>query len=242
MESPTVVFEDENLLAINKPGGMAIHPHSTKIESTSPTVLDWLLIHFAWAKDMQNPYKLSETETINLSGIVHRLDRDTSGIVVIAKSQKILDELFTLFRNHQVTKEYVAVVHGNITQPQTIDIALGREKKGFKRAQEGVDSRGPYMEAHTELTPINHTEDYSLVKLTPKTGRTHQLRAHMTLIGHPIVGDILYGKDEMPPLYLHAQSISFTLDGERYHFEAKLPEYFNSFVIENNTESSHSQG
>lgn len=209
MIDPEILYEDKQFLVINKSAGILVHPGD---QSDEETVLDWLLHTYEWAKDIHNPYQLQSKE-INLSGIVHRLDRDTSGILLIAKDQETLEKLKVLFKDGQVEKKYTALVHGHTKEVITIDTKLGREKKGFKRLPEGhMNARGPYVEALTKVHPISYNKetDTTLVELTPLTGRTHQLRAHLSFIDHPIVGDKLYGNDKDKKenrLYLHALSI-----------------------------------
>lgn len=204
-----IIHEDEYIIAVNKQAGILVQP----IESTSETtMLD--LIHTQYPKTL--PYDC----------VVHRLDRDTSGVVIFARTSNAADELRKLFTSHALRKTYIARVEGNISQTHiSIDAALYRLKKSFKRTTHKDLGRGPCVSARTDLTVISHDDTRStLVQLRPTTGRTHQLRAHMEHIGHPIIGDVIYGSaTKKTTLCLHAQSLSFTLDGKHYDISAPLP-------------------
>ena len=229
MATLTILYEDAHILAIDKVAGILVHPTDTPTDKE--TLLEILLRDYPWAHKIHNLYNLQK-KTINLSGIAHRLDRDTSGILLIAKDQETLVLLKHFFSTNTIIKEYVACVHGIVERPTSITVALGREKKGFKRLAEGeVGARGPYMEASTDVAilSINHKSLTSLIKLTPHTGRTHQLRAHMSHIGHPIIGDKLYGTKEdkkTPRLFLHAYKI--TIPNLAITVESPIPnEFYN---------------
>ncbi len=204
-----ILFENENFIAFLKPEGLLMHEGDTVDERE--TFLSKLLVLKPEQEKIHNPYELRD-RSINLAGIAHRLDRDTSGIVLVVKSDATLTQLKHAFTEGLIQKEYTALVHGKIAEPFTIDTALGREKKGFKRAPEGAENaRGPYLSAKTDVIPLEQRENTTLVTLIPHTGRTHQLRAHLSFVGHPIVGDILYGTDtdkEEKRLCLHASKIT----------------------------------
>lgn len=211
-----ILFEDENVIVFLKPEGLLMHEGDVKDERE--TFHSKLLNLYPEQAKLQNPYPLRD-RVINLGGIVHRLDRDTSGIVIVAKNNETLEAFKKYFSSGLLQKEYTALVHGTIEKPFSIDIALGREKKGFKRAPEGSeDARGPYLSAKTDVIPLEQRAGTTLVTLIPHTGRTHQLRAHLSFAGHPIVGDILYGTDadkKESRLYLHASKITLP-DGRSF--------------------------
>ncbi len=222
-----IIFENENFLVIDKPSGIVIHPFDY---STEYTLVDFLHENYSKMFYIDNSVTLQDKRTIELGGIVHKLDRDTSGILVIAKTQEVFDELKSQFRNHIIKKTYVAVVEGIIEQNKfIIDSPLGRNKKDYKQSTNPVNLRGELREAITEVEVIERRANTTLVKLLPKTGRTHQLRAHMSSIGHPIVGDKIYGsKIDSPHIMLHAESLSFDLDREENTFKSEMPkEFFN---------------
>lgn len=214
-----VIFEDDTILVINKPSGLVVHPYDF---STEETLLDFLHAHSPEMFSIENTIKLQDGRTISLGGIVHKLDRETSGAMVVAKNEEAFKELREQFINHRVEKMYVAIVGGIVEQDMfTIDAPLGRNKKEYKQKVNPENPRGELREAVTDVRALACYETTTLVELKPKTGRTHQLRAHMAYIGHPIVGDIAYGstvKDSR--IMLHAKKTSFTIANKNFSFEA----------------------
>lgn len=223
----SVVFENENLLIINKPTGLVVHSDGKTDEAT---VVDWIMQHYpdinGVGENMFISYKGNDIE-LNRPGIVHRIDRDTSGILVIAKNQKSFDYLKQLFQKKEIEKKYLALVYGNIKNDSgIIDQPIGRHSKDFRMKMAGQQARGQLREAQTHYVvvqryvDIHHTdkqgqaEKYTLVECLPKTGRTHQIRVHMKWLGNPIVADSLYqGKRKhslgLSRTALHATSVSF---------------------------------
>lgn len=225
MKTISIIFENENFLTINKPSGLVVHPFDY---STEETLLDFLHKHSPEVFGIDNAITLQDKRVINLGGIVHKLDRDTSGVMVVAKNQITFDELKLQFRNHTTKKTYLAIVEGFVKEDQfTIDAPLGRNKKDYKQSVNPEKPRGELRDAVTDVQVIKRNEKTTLVELTPRTGRTHQLRAHMSHIGHPIVGDKAYGStSDSPRIMLHAKSLGFTLSGENYSFTAETQEEF----------------
>jgi 23S rRNA pseudouridine1911/1915/1917 synthase len=215
-----IIFEDTNILVINKPSGLVIHPFDY---STEYTLVDFLRDYSPEMFVIDNRVTLQDKRVIELGGVVHKLDRDTSGVMVMAKNVDTFNELKSQFRNHSTKKVYVALVEGVIERQMfTIDAPLGRGKKEYKQSTNPVNPRGELREAITDVKVLERRDQTTLVELSPKTGRTHQLRAHMASIGHPIVGDKAYGSViESERIMLHAQSLGFTLLGEEYFFEVK---------------------
>jgi len=171
---------------------------------------------------------------------VHRLDRDTSGVLLVARTQPFFEYMKRLFQAHEVEKTYLALVHGRVKGPGVINTPIGLRAGSVKRS---VRARHMKMvkEAITEYRPLKVFERlgggelFTLVELTPRTGRTHQLRVHLASIGHPVVGDALYGVKGnplgLPRHFLHAESIAFSLpaqaglpNGKRMRFDAELPD------------------
>jgi 23S rRNA pseudouridine1911/1915/1917 synthase len=224
MEIP-VIYQDSNILVFNKPSGVVIHPFDFSDERT---VLDFLLEGWPEIFTIENTFNLQDGREINLGGIVHKLDRDTSGVLVVAKNQETFDELKNQFRNHEVHKEYLALVEGNIEADKfTIDAPLGRSKKDYKQSTHPESLRGEMREAVTEVEVIKRNGATTFVRLIPKTGRTHQLRAHMSSIGHPIVGDKSYGSTMASErIMLHASKLKFTFGGRECGFETEDIEGF----------------
>ena len=228
-----ILFENADFLIIHKPSGMVVHPfdHSTEV-----TLLDHLVVHTPHISTTKNTKLLQDGRTISLGGIVHKLDRDTSGVMVVAKNDMTYDELIEQFRNHTVTKTYKALVEGKVhNEPFIIDAPLGRNKKDYKQVVNPLNLRGELRDAVTSVREVSYdsVHDTSLLELTPRTGRTHQLRAHMAYIGHPIVGDISYGSTRNAPrIMLHAESVTFTCRGERYMFTADRIVGFNDLTVD----------
>lgn len=213
-----IVFEDSDLAVVNKRHGMVVHPAPGNY---SGTLVNALMFH------MDN---LSSINGIIRPGIVHRLDKDTSGLLVIAKNDKTHRGLSEQLKHHGVYREYVALVHGNIRQDTgTIDEPIGRNQKDRKKmAVTGKNSK----EAITHFSVSKRYGKYTLVTLRLETGRTHQIRVHLSHMGNPVVGDPVYsgGKNEfkMERQLLHARRLGFIhpSTNENVEFSCDLPEDF----------------
>lgn len=212
-----VIFENDNIIVINKPVGLLVHSKGTLNEEY--TLFDWL-------KNKINFNKLT-----NRSGIVHRLDRDTSGIMICAKNQDYANWLSNQFAKRNIQKTYVAIVFGHMKEKEAIiDLPIKRNAKkpnSFK-----VDYGG--KKAITSYKVIKTSKNYSMLELKPKTGRTHQLRVHLEYLKHPIVGDSLYSKkaSSFDRMYLHAQKLGLYLKDDQYReFTSKLPHSFNRLLL-----------
>lgn len=230
------IYEDESILVINKPSGLVVNRSNTNSGRTLQDILedDYFL------KSLKAPDNLGE-EYVNRSGIVHRLDKDTSGVLVAAKSLEAFQFLQKEFKDRNILKEYVAVVHGRVEDEIVeIDAPLGRNpntplkiavisngKPAFTKVE-----RVKEIEIELESNKIN----YTLVKVLPKTGRTHQIRIHLAAIGHPIAGDSIYCSNNLlkvdenvfKRLMLHARFLGFTHPKTQKfrRFEAPLPKEF----------------
>lgn len=220
-----VLAETDGFLVLNKPAGLSMHPVR---KGQAGTLTEWLSTHY--------PQLLGVGEVSERPGMVHRLDKETSGIVLVAKTQKAFMALKNLFQERKIQKEYLALVYGNVASPSgVIDKPLGRIKGSVRRAiPTGKRAFGGELrEAVTEYALHTRYPQYDLLSVEPKTGRTHQIRVHLASLGHPVVGDKLYRFKEhrqgllLPPFQLlHAARIRFTLLGKKYRFEAPLPGYF----------------
>ncbi len=207
-----IVYEDKDLLVIDKDAGMVVHP---TLDHPTATLVNALLFHFKNMPEMGESLR---------PGIVHRLDKGTSGLIVIAKNEKALESLKNQFKGRGVAKKYISLVQGKIEKSAgKIDAPIGRHpvnRKKFTVAEKG-------REAVTDYRLIRHVGDkFSLLEVEPKTGRTHQIRVHLSHIGHPIIGDKLYGgKMLLKRQFLHASFLEFThpKTRERVSFESKLP-------------------
>jgi 23S rRNA pseudouridine1911/1915/1917 synthase len=205
-----IIYEDADCIVINKPAGVLTHVQGEF--NPEATVASFLR-------------KRSEGLVGDRAGVVHRLDRATSGIIIGAKNQTALRALQLQFADRLAKKTYVAVVEGQLKAPEAvIDMPIERNPKAPATFRVGPNGK----QATTRYKVLQETGKYSLIELYPQTGRTHQLRVHLQKIGHPIVGDPLYGSGKHGDrLYLHAKSLEITLpDGERKTFEAPLPPEF----------------
>ncbi|MCA9352183.1 RluA family pseudouridine synthase [Patescibacteria group bacterium] len=238
-----ILFENDHLLVINKPAGLVVHSDG---KTDEPTVVDWILNHYpdinGVGENMHIQHKGKQIE-LNRPGIVHRIDRDTSGCLVIAKTQESFEHLKQLFKDREVDKTYVALVYGNIREEEgTIHQLIGRHPKDFRMWVAGEHGRGTLRDAITDYRVLGRyidtsTKDkqgqydrYTYVACTPHTGRTHQIRVHLKYMQHPIVADSLYAGRRthtlgLTRMALHAQSIHvIDFGGEFIHVEAPLPD------------------
>ena len=225
--NPTIIFEDESILVLNKPSGWITNDASTT--TTQPVLQTWL------RENLKYPL-IGDRE--RRDGIVHRLDKETSGLLIIAKTISAFENLQSQFKERKVTKTYIALTHGEI-EPKEGEIVASVGRLPWRRERFGVLPGG--REATTDYTVIktleNKDEKFSLVELYPKTGRTHQIRIHLKFIGHPIVGDFFYAgrktarEDRLwcPRLFLHAKEITFfhPQTGKEVKFESELPKDLN---------------
>ena len=224
-----ILYEDADLVVLDKPAGMVVHPGAGH---DSGTLVNALLHHVT---------DLSGIGGVLRPGIVHRLDRGTSGVMVVAKNDRSHQELSRQFHDREVEKEYVALVWGVVQAGRRIDAAIGRDPSD--RQKMSTRARRA-RHAVTRVTFARHLKGVSLLKVAIATGRTHQIRVHLSAIGHPIVGDPVYGgvhRRVLPNLrsvmrlerpFLHAARLSFThpSDGKRVTFESPLPEDLQSVL------------
>lgn len=224
-----VIYKDKNLLVLNKPAGLLIH--ATGHQPKEKTLADWLLENYPEVRTVGD-------DPVDRPGIIHRLDKDTSGVIIVARNQETFDYMKSLFQNHQIQKTYLALVYGKMPDKSgVINKPIGIKTGSLKRS---VHSEKMKKEAITEYKVIKflklNGEDFTLVEAMPKTGRTHQIRVHLASIGYPIVGDKLYGGKRKAPLglkrqFLHAKTIEFTLpSGERMKFESEVPEELSALL------------
>ena len=228
-----IIYENADFLAINKPAGLLVHKTQKTGNESEITLVDNLRSEKKGGEGVGDDPKTRP-------GIVHRLDRDTSGVIIVAKNNAFFEYFKNLLKTHQVKKTYLALVYGKITEPGIIDKPIGLKSGSVRRT-----TRGEHMkmvkEAVTEYTPVETFEKddeyYTLLKVFPKTGRTHQIRVHLASIAHSIVGDELYGKKKhtlaIPRHFLHAESIEFIdQSGKPTKISAPLPEDLET-VIQN---------
>lgn len=217
-----IIYEDNDILVINKPKGMVVHPAPGNSEGT--------LVNAVMAHCKGN---LSGIGGELRPGIVHRLDKDTSGLIIVAKNDKAHIEMSNQIQNRTVKKKYYALVRGIVPENEaTINMPIGRSEKDRKKMS--VNKKG--KEAITHFKVIKRFEKYTLLEIIIETGRTHQIRVHMAEIGYPVVGDYTYsiGKNEfnVEGQMLHAKNLEFKhpITKEYLHLEAPLPEYFENIL------------
>lgn len=217
-----IIYEDDDVAVVNKPQGMVVHP---SVGHTSGTLVNALMYHI---KD------LSSINGVIRPGIVHRIDKDTSGLLMIAKNDKAHNALAAELKDKKSLRKYVAIVHGNIPNDRgVIEAPIGRSEKDRKK--QAVTAKGKPAVTHFKV--LERFGNYTLVELTLETGRTHQIRVHMAYIGHPVAGDPLYGPRKTlksDGQFLHAQTLGFThpTTGETLTFTAEAPAIFKE-TLEN---------
>lgn len=262
---PRIIFENDDVLVLDKPAGLVVHADGRNNEPTltdwlvahypeikgvgEPMVLSVpeSRIKNKELKNQENPkdfpgdlkpntYNLQPI-TIDRPGIVHRLDKETSGVLIVAKNQDAHAFLKEQFQNRTTEKTYLAVVWGNIKEDEgVIDAPIGKSKNDFRKWQAGEKARGTMREAKTEFKVLKRIQEngeyFCLCEVKPKTGRTHQIRVHMKYIHHPLVGDSLYAENRpyalgFSRLALHALSLKIQLpDGSFHEFRSEIPEAF----------------
>ena len=222
-----IVYEDSDLLVVNKPKGMVVHPAPGNY---SGTLVNALLYH---CKD-----SLSGINGVLRPGIVHRIDKDTSGLLIVAKNDKAHIGLAEQIKEHSFTREYEAVVYGKLKDPTgTVDAPIGRHKTDRKKMCVTPNNS---KNAVTHYRVIDYNNGFSHVALKLETGRTHQIRVHMSYIGHPVAGDSVYGPSKVITSLngqcLHAKKIGFVhpISEEELFFDSELPDYFQEFLRKNN--------
>jgi 23S rRNA pseudouridine1911/1915/1917 synthase len=214
-----IVYEDDDVLVVNKPQGMVVHPAPGHPDHT---LVNALMYH-------------SPLSTINgefRPGIVHRIDKDTSGLLMVAKNDRAHQSLAAQLKSKTTKREYIALVHGRIKEEKgTIDAPLGRSRKDRKK--QAIVANGRHAVTHFKV--LERYRNYTLIKCRLETGRTHQIRVHLASIGHPLAGDPLYGPRKTLPgrgQYLHARLLGFVhpTTGKEMVFTSPLPAYFQQMI------------
>lgn len=219
-----VIYEDKDIVIINKEKGMVVHPGNGNPDGTLANAI------MARCKD-----SLSGIGGEIRPGIVHRIDKDTSGIIIVAKNDKAHLNISEQIKKHETTKTYIALVRGLVKENEaTIDMPIGRDQRDRKKM--AVDKKGKNAVTHFKV--LKRFDGYTLLELVIETGRTHQIRVHLSKIGYPIVGDYVYSNGKNPfgveGQMLHAYKIKFkhpTTD-EEIEFKAELPQYFQKIIEE----------
>jgi 23S rRNA pseudouridine1911/1915/1917 synthase len=226
-DTVSVLFEDEAVLVLNKPAGIAVHEDG---HTRAITLCDWVRHKRPLLIGVGEPMRLQNGTVIDRPGVVHRLDRATSGVIVLAKTQPAFEALKAQFKDRMIEKHYRALVWGTVREPHgTIDKPIGRSRKDFRLWSAGPDAGGKLRSAVTRYSLLATRDNFSYLDLEPKTGRTHQIRVHLKSIGHPIVCDDRYASGKpaalgLTRLALHAHSLAFTHpNGSHLIVEAPLP-------------------
>lgn len=215
-----IIYEDEYLMVVNKPSGIVVHPGAGNKSNTLVNGLKYYTNNLSDGEDESRP------------GIVHRIDKDTSGLLLIAKTNKCEELLSDMFKKHIINREYIALIHGVLENDKIkIDAPIGRDANN--RKQMTVTSKNS-KQAITHLTVLKRYKKYTLVKLKLETGRTHQIRVHMKYINHPIYNDPIYSNDKSTEFgqFLHSYSMSFThpITNKELSFKVDLPNEFKNFI------------
>ncbi|WP_406602797.1 RluA family pseudouridine synthase [Metamycoplasma sualvi] len=215
-----IVYEDEHIVVINKPSGMIVHPAPGNYDKS---LVNALLYHFKNLSNLNGPIR---------PGIIHRIDKHTSGLLIVAKTNQAHRYFADLIKKHEVNREYLAIAKGVINNIIHIDVPIGRNPHDFQKM---MVSKINSKNAYTDIYPIHNFDNkYTLVKCVLKTGRTHQIRVHLKYINHPVLGDDLYDQylDEFRQR-LHAYKLSFKhINGKDMEFIADCPKEFYENVPE----------
>lgn len=215
-----IVYEDDDIIVINKPSGLVVHPGSGNRDNT---LVNGLMYYTTNLSDMNGEER---------PGIVHRIDKDTSGLLIVAKTNKAHEILADNFKNKEIKREYIALLKGVFPHNSaTIDAPIGRDKNDRKKMT--VTSENA-KNAVTHLKVLKRYKKYTLVSLILDTGRTHQIRVHMKYIGYPVYNDPVYTNDKTDSFgqFLHSYKMDFKhpITKEDMHFECPLPEEFQNFI------------
>ncbi len=234
----TILHQDSHILAINKPAGLVVHSDGRTEEVT---LSDWVTEHFPQAAEVGEPIVFADTAKMPIKrpGIVHRLDRDTSGVMLIALTQEGFNHLKRQFQDRSIEKKYHAFVYGIIKEDDgVIDRPIARSRKDFRLWSAQRGGRGETRDAVTHFKVLNRLDtenlatDVTLIEVSPLTGRTHQIRVHFKAINHPLVADPLYAPKREPllgfkRLALHSREITFTdMENNEVTIEAPYPDDF----------------
>ena len=233
--TPTVIFKCDEYLVIEKPAGLLVH--ETKI-SKEPTLVDWLTKKFPEIAKLADTESLRRGDHTHRPGIVHRLDREVAGVMIVARTQSAFDHLKQQFKDHKVTKEYVALVYGDISQDEgSINFEISRKTdKGIMAAHPFNSGKG--RPALTKFEVTQRFTNAALVKIKLETGRTNQIRVHFNALNHPLVGDKVYKQNKFSNssiksdnILLFARELKFVdPNGEEKTFSAEMPKYFTAVL------------
>jgi 23S rRNA pseudouridine1911/1915/1917 synthase len=225
-----IIYEDENLLAVDKPPGIVAFPEENSLKEK--TLVDWLLEEFPGLKNAGEAPRY---------GVVHRLDKDTSGILLIAKNNESLASLQKQFEDRKISKKYIALATGILKQDSgRIESLMGRSQQNRQKQKVYLANEpesGNKREAITDYQVLKRLQNYTLVEVSPKTGRKHQIRVHLAYLGHPIAGDKIYGFKNQPcpkglkRQFLHAAYLKIkSIGGKELELRSGLPEDLETII------------
>lgn len=230
----SILYEDENILAINKPSGLVVHSDGRTEE---PSVAGWMVERYPDSRNVGEAIVKTDGTVIERPGIVHRIDRETSGVLLLAKTDKGFEVLKKQFQNREIEKVYRLFVYGLVKDDLgTINLPIARSTSDFRKWSAERGARGEKREALTYFKVLGRGNGVTFVEAKPKTGRTHQIRVHFKALHHPVVGDSLYAYGKAPllgfnRLALHAYSARFkNVKGEEVRVEAPYPEDFKQAI------------
>ncbi len=208
-----IIHQDQDFAVIEKPAGIVVHPPHKN--SPDLSLIDWLTSTF---QDIEN------VGYADRPGIVHRLDKDTSGLMIIPLTSQAHAQFADMFKNREIHKTYMCIVNGHPDKEGNISFPIGRDMRIRNKMTHRIQGRA----SETNYKVLEYFEETSWVQAEPITGRTHQIRVHMTGIGHPLIGDVLYGKSSkyIQRQALHANTLSFVFKDKTYLFESPLPQDF----------------
>jgi 23S rRNA pseudouridine1911/1915/1917 synthase len=231
-----ILYEDEYILALDKPSGLLVHGDG---RTKGETLVDWINQNYPELKEVGEEQVLQNEEVIKRPGIVHRLDKDTSGVIIVAKTKEAHEFLKEQFKNRKVEKIYNAVVWGNFLSEKmegVINKSIGKSSGDFRKWSAEYGAKGKLREAVTEYKVLVQNKDFAYLEVKPKTGRTHQIRVHLKSISHPVVCDKLYASGKpcdsenclgFNRLALHALSVKLELPNNTHiTIESPLPKEF----------------
>lgn len=237
---PTVIFENEHIIALNKPAGLIVHSDGRTVE---PSVAEWIGEQYPYMKGIGEPWISPQGEVVLINGLVHRLDRTTTGVLVAAKNNEVFAYLRAAFTERRVSKVYRAIVYGHLEHDEGTIVAEIVRTTTIPKKWCAVPCEESHKRAAITTWKVlsrgtnEQGNAYTCVEVYPKTGRTHQIRVHFAFVGHPLVADHLYATDYKTMLgftrpALHAYSISFPLSsGEHMTLKAPLPPDFEHVAV-----------
>ena len=234
--SKNILYEDEDIIVLDKPAGLVVHPDGRTVE---PSVSEWFAKAYPDSKDVGESIEKTSGELIERAGVVHRIDRDTSGILLLAKPKEGHECLKKQFQNRKIEKIYHLFIYGNLKDDRgTINLPIGRSVSNFRKRSAGRGARGELREAITYFQILKRSSDKSVtfIEAKPKTGRTHQIRVHFQALHHPVVCDKLYARNKLPllgfeRLALHSRQITFKdVSGGQHSVLANYPADFQKAI------------